>query len=1209
MDAISFVLGEKTSNLRTKKLSDLIHGAPVGMPASNKAYVTLVYEENDGTEIHFTRSIINSSSEYKINNEIVKLEDYAEVFKKLGILIKAKNFLVFQGAVEAIAMKNPKERTALFESISGSGELQDEYDKMKAEMIKAEEDTQFSYHKKKGIAAERKEAKLEKDEAEKYQRLKEQINEKRSEYKLFMAYHNEREITELSEIELVKRKRELERAENKRDKVENDLKERKKDFGRMTREITRFDQLAKEVDCELNRKRPAFIKAKEMSAHVLKKIEGAKKSLKQATKAHESHRDDIAQLEHELEEVNKKRNEYETLVQEESQETGEDSKLLASQVSEYHKLKEDAVKKATKYLQELDTVNREQKNDQDKLDNETRKKQELLAIIDQKKHELEENKRRIDKLNEFIKTSVQQIEEQKRLETQLSQEVEQAKSRLIEINTELENITEELGEAKIDKHENSRSIKKAELMENLKRLFPGVYGRLVDMCQPSHKKYQVAVTKVLGKNMDAIITDTEKTARECIKYMKEQRAEPETFLPLDYIEVSSLDEKLREIKDPKNVKLIFDVIQYEPPAIKKALLFACGSALVCETIEDARKIAFGGYQRQKSVSLDGTLFQKSGVISGGASDLKAKAKRWDEKQVSFLKNKKAKLHEEMRDALRIKRKESELGIIQSQIRGLETRLKYSYSDRDNTNNKNVKNCQVMLEQMNQKLVEFQPTIDDINEKMAVRELTITEIRDKMNTVEDEVFSDFCKVIKVDNIRQYEEKELRAQQEKANKRLEFENQKAKLQNQLEYEKSRDTLGKVSKWKEEVENGEAELETLKEEEKKHMQAIDEEMKKLENLKEEKAQKNSQLEDKEKELNDLRKKLNTCHKDITSNQKNFTNCENKIEQKKSERHSLLQNCKIEDIKLPLIKGKLEDIENDENASSSVNDSNDVSQGHASSHLSKSQKVYEKEAKIVIDYTFLPDELKDLDTREEIKRVGEIILRELAEKQLAMDRISAPNMKALEKLDCVRERFQETSEEFETARKRAKRAKQNFLRVKKERFDRFAECFEHVSNRIDDIYKALSRNASAQAFLGPENPEEPYLDGINYNCVAPGKRFRPMDNLSGGEKTIAALALLFGIHSYKPSPFFVLDEIDAALDNTNIGKVASYIKDQASMFQCIVISLKEEFYNRADALVGIFPEVGQCTESNILMLDLTEYPDTNQDKDSANNNYILTT
>ena len=76
-------------------------------------------------------------------------------------------------------------------------------------------------------------------------------------------------------------------------------------------------------------------------------------------------------------------------------------------------------------------------------------------------------------------------------------------------------------------------------------------------------------------------------------------------------------------------------------------------------------------------------------------------------------------------------------------------------------------------------------------------------------------------------------------------------------------------------------------------------------------------------------------------------------------------------------------------------------------------------------------------------------------------------------------------------------------------------------------------------------------FRQGINYNCVAPGKRYRPMDNLSGGEKTVAALALLFAIQSYHPAPFFVLDEIDAALDNTNIGKVASFIRSRSQDFQ----------------------------------------------------------
>lgn len=95
--------------------------------------------------------------------------------EKLGINVKAKNFLVFQGAVESIAMKNAKERTALFEEISGSGLLKEEYTRLKIDMQHAEEETQFMYQKKKGVAAERKEAKLEKQEADRYTKLKQEF--------------------------------------------------------------------------------------------------------------------------------------------------------------------------------------------------------------------------------------------------------------------------------------------------------------------------------------------------------------------------------------------------------------------------------------------------------------------------------------------------------------------------------------------------------------------------------------------------------------------------------------------------------------------------------------------------------------------------------------------------------------------------------------------------------------------------------------------------------------------------------------------------------------------------------------------------------------------------------------------------------------------------------------------------------------------------
>lgn len=148
--------------------------------------------------------------------------------------------------------------------------------------------------------------------------------------------------------------------------------------------------------------------------------------------------------------------------------------------------------------------------------------------------------------------------------------------------------------------------------------------------------------------------------------------------------------------------------------------------------------------------------------------------------------------------------------------------------------------------------------------------------------------------------------------------------------------------------------------------------------------------------------------------------------------------------------------------------------------------------------------------------KKMNDQLQKDLQSKLDVIERIQTPNLKAMQKLDRVTEKVQSTNEEFELARRKAKKAKAAFERVKNERAEKFIQCSNHISDAIDAIYKKLARNEAAQAYLGPDNPEEPYLDGINYNCVAPGKRFQPMSNLSGGEKTIAALALLFSIHRW---------------------------------------------------------------------------------------------
>lgn len=206
-------------------------------------------------------------------------------------------------------------------------------------------------------------------------------------------------------------------------------------------------------------------------------------------------------------------------------------------------------------------------------------------------------------------------------------------------------------------------------------------------------------------------------------------------------------------------------------------------------------------------------------------------------------------------------------------------------------------------------------------------------------------------------------------------------------------------------------------------------------------------------------------------------------------------------------------------------------------------------------------------------------------------------PNMRAVDRLTTAKTRLEDTEADFEAARKLARDTREEFEKVRATRADLFNQAFEHISNEIGPTYKKLTRSAAhtlgGSAYLDAmeADDETPFLGGLKYHAMPPAKRFRDMDALSGGEKTIAALALLFAIHSYAPSPFFVLDEVDAALDNANVAKVANYLKQNAGPgMQFIVISLKTGLFQESDCLVGVLRDQGANT-SRAVTLDLRKY------------------
>ncbi|NXG21323.1 SMC1B protein, partial [Grallaria varia] len=1180
MDAVSFVMCEKTANLRVKSVRELIHGAHVGRPVSSTASVKIVYCEEDGEEKTFSRVIRGNCTEFLFNDKSVSRSTYISELEKIGILVKARNCLIFQGTVESIAMKKPKERTQLFEQISNSWELAEEYEQKKKKMQQAEEDAQFNYNKKKSVAAERKQAKIEKEEAEHYQMLIKERDEERIQLKLFLLYHNEKNIDFLK-TSLDEKNMEANTKKESLSAAEDSFRVKKKLLGALSRDLQHMEKEMKTLEASLIQQRPLYIKAKENTSYQIKKVEMSKKSLRDKEKYCDKEKQNIKELETELSDIEKAWRAFEKKAEEEIMQRAAHVELGESQLERYRELKEIARKKVATLTQQLEKLLWEDKGDQERLKLNRRKKNEVEVTIKQTVEQIEELKKRIEKLEEYVKMCTESLAERKQQEAVLAEEIETSAARMAEVNEELTRLAGELQNARIDCHEGRRAQMRAEVLESLKRLYPeSVFGRLLDLCHPIHKKYQLAVTKVFSRYMTAIVVATEKTARDCIQFLKQERAEPETFLALDYLDVKPINEKLREIK---GAKLLVDVVQTPFAPLKRVIQFVSGNGLVCETVKEAKHIAFDGPVRLKTVALDGTLFLKSGVISGGSSDLRFKARCWDDKEMSKMKERRDTLINELKTLMKARRKEADLKQLRAQCHGTQTRLKYSQSELELIKKKHLANLYMEKSKLESELVNIESQYEMLNEGIAQRKTKIEEFQTKINEVEDSVFREFCEEIGIENIRVYEEEHVKQQEEIAKRRLEFENQKTRLNIQLEY--NRDHLQKltnsVSKLRETVQKDEAEIVRLRQNEEKLLIKVNEIMEEQQHLKDRLNAHKSQFTKSQNEVEEFRKKMLSLNREATKLQREAAALETALEERRLKRHNLLLECKVQDLKIKLLFGSLDDI-------------SEVELGTGTEDTQTTSGIYEREEGIQIDYSSLEEDLKDLESEQDIEARLKQMQQEIKSKETTLMKTAAPNLRAVEKLQIARGKFQESTDAFESSRKEARICKQEFEEVKKRRYELFSRCFEHASIAIDRIYKQLCRNSSAQAFLSPENPEEPYLEGIGFNCVAPGKRFMPMDSLSGGEKTVAALALVFAIHSFRPAPFFILDEIDAALDNTNIDKVSSFIREQAhEQFQMIVISLKEEFYCKADALIGVCPEHDDIMFSQVLTLDLTEYPE----------------
>ncbi|KIK68666.1 hypothetical protein GYMLUDRAFT_729684 [Collybiopsis luxurians FD-317 M1] len=407
----------------------------------------------------------------------------------------------------------------------------------------------------------------------------------------------------------------------------------------------------------------------------------------------------------------------------------------------------------------------------------------------------------------------------------------------------------------------------------------------------------------------------------------------------------------------------------------------------------------------------------------------------------------------------------------------------------------------------------------------------------------------------------------------------------LRTEYESEALRSSRERLSHLEELVKGEEVNLAKLEERKKAVEQELAELEETISSYKEELGELQEVLDEKTKVVEQAKRTASKASKGLDQALKEISALNDEIEKLAMERSATYRKCRLEEIKLPLLSGNLRNVPMEESLREEV--AMDVD-GEDEDGTQRPKAV--QDYGIEVDFADIDDDEREDGSAEALAEFDAQIAKLNAE----IERM-APNMKAMERLDDVEQKLAETEAETERARKDSKAAREKFQEVQKRRTDMFMAAYTHISDRIDQVYKDLTKGKAAPmggvAYLSLDDSEEPYSGGIKYHAMPPMKRFRDMEQLSGGEKTVAALALLFAIHSYQPAPFFVLDEVDAALDNTNVAKVANYIKSQASSsFQFVVISLKGSLYERGDSLVGIYRDQ-EVNSSRTLTLDLTQY------------------
>jgi len=360
MDAVSFVLGVQSRNLRATHLKDLIFRKDVDSAPARKASVKLVYEVDSdqevkgkkaGDELHFVRSITSSGvSTYRLDSKDVTYEVYESTLQEIGVLVKARNFLVFQGDVESVASKSPAELTKLIEQISGSDAYRVEHEELRAKKEETEAAGTFLLQKKKMYATQKKEVKEQKDEAELFQNKQDQLQDLKSDHVLLQIWKI-KEGMEEHQAAASRCKTDLAGVKEREIALENSIQDGKKELARVSKALAAAEGESAKKAKQVGEVSPKLEETRARLKSLRKRLAELEKGIAAVDKDREQQENDVEDMKSHITQLEAAEKEIQAQL---DQDASGSLKLDAKKVEQYTKLREEvAGRTATQRAEEL----------------------------------------------------------------------------------------------------------------------------------------------------------------------------------------------------------------------------------------------------------------------------------------------------------------------------------------------------------------------------------------------------------------------------------------------------------------------------------------------------------------------------------------------------------------------------------------------------------------------------------------------------------------------------------------------------------------------------------------------------------------------------------------------------------------------------------------------------------------------------------------